>query len=282
MRSEWEDLRESFARFIRGKEGQRAFEKLRWRSLTVVRFADGRALVDYLAHVGGDLDEKDRILGELAAAMWHGPTGTIATALLVLGLWPGLDAAFRRRVCLWRDRPSELAADMLYTVFVQARHLDRSRIHRVAATLVRSTERDVVRRRLREHRRQRLISKRPIDMVEDVAAKSRAEAEEDPPPKPAALELAAMVEGRTPAQAIEEMRRWLRGLIARDADIVVDAVLLKRSGDDLAAEWGISRDTVYKRVERALLRVRALLRIRSRKERNFSVRRSAKVAFARP
>src|SRR5262245_35669066 len=113
MRSEWEALHRGLARSIGTKEAEERFEELRRRLAVLARFAGAPALVEYLAHPGGDLDEKDRILGELALATRVGSAARLATALLLLGLWPGLDAVFRRRVHLCQDQAGELAAEMV-------------------------------------------------------------------------------------------------------------------------------------------------------------------------
>ena len=73
MRSEWEALHRDLVRSVETKEAERGFEALRRRLRIIARFAGAQALVDHLAHVGGDLDEKDRILMALAFASRTGP-----------------------------------------------------------------------------------------------------------------------------------------------------------------------------------------------------------------
>src|SRR5262245_7311609 len=168
MCSEWEALHEGLVRSIATKEAERRFQALKRWAPTTARFLAAPALVDYLAHAGGDLDEKDRIIMELALAARAGSAATLATALLLLGLWPGLDAVFAHQAPFYRRHIGELAAEIVARFTDQVRRLDPARVRRVAATLVRSTQRDVVRARLRDLRRRRRLSAVPVEVAEEL------------------------------------------------------------------------------------------------------------------
>jgi hypothetical protein len=73
----------------------------------------------------------------------------VASALLWLGLWPGLTGVYGRRVRHFRVSPtsSSRRSPRAFTELVE--RLDLTTVHRVAATLVRSTERDVMYHRKR-------------------------------------------------------------------------------------------------------------------------------------
>ena len=73
----------------------------------------------------------------------------LVSGLLWLGLWPGLDAVYRRRQRNFRGQPEELIAELadVFTGIIE--RLDLEVVHRVAATLVRSTARDLIDRRRR-------------------------------------------------------------------------------------------------------------------------------------
>jgi RNA polymerase sigma-70 factor (ECF subfamily) len=257
MRSEWEVLHRDLVRSVETKEAERRFEALRRRLRSVARFAGAQALVDHLAHVGGDLDEKDRILMELAFASRTGPSGRLATALLLLGLWPGLDAAFRRRARIWHDH-RELTTEMVAKFTDQVRRLHSQRVHRVAATLVRSTEREVVRASIREQRRRRRISNVPIEVAEGRTVPPWAP-EEIPSAARAASDLCPSIGGGSLEQEIAGLRAWIAGFVGSDADLVIDAVVLNRSRRELGAERGIDEPAARKRLQRALGRVRRCL-----------------------
>ena len=242
----------------------------------MARFDRAQALVDYLAHAGGDLDEKDRILAQLALTSRAVSSARLTTALLLLGLWPGLDAAFRRRARLCQDHAGELAAEMVARFTDQVRRLDPERVHRVAATLVRSTEREVLRSRIRELRRRRRASALPIEIAERVTA-TAWEPEEVPSAAQAAADLCPTIVGASLDQEIAALRSWLTGLVGSDADLVVDAVLLNRPRQELGAERGIDERAARKRLQRALGRLRRRL-----EPQILVSREEGGVAFARP
>jgi RNA polymerase sigma-70 factor (ECF subfamily) len=215
-------------------------------------------VIEYLAHAGGDLDEKDRILAALARATWAGAAARLATALLLLGLWPGLDAAFRRRGCLCKDQGGEFAAEMIACFTDQVRRLDLNRVHRVAATLVRSTEREVLRVRIQDLRRRRQRSSLPIEVAETLTV-SAWELDDVPSAAVAASNLFPPVTGGTVEEEIAALRSWLTNLVGQDADLVIDALLLNRSRLELGAERGIGEGATRKRLQRALGRIRKRL-----------------------
>ena len=258
MRSEWEALHRSLVRFVGTKEAEKRFQTIRRRLRIIARFAGAQALVDYLAHVGGDLDEKDRILTDLAFASRAGSSARLATALLLLGLWPGLDGAFRRRARIWSDHSSELAAEMVVRFTDQIRRLDRQRVRRVAATLVRSTEREVLRASIREQRRRRRISNMPIEVAEGRTIPPWAP-EEIPSAARLAADLCPSIGGGSIEREIGGLRAWIADFVGSDADLVIDAVVINRSRRELGAERGIDERAARKRLQRALGRLRRCL-----------------------
>lgn len=258
MRSEWEALHRSLVRSVGTKQAEKRFQAIKKRLPIIARFAGAQALVDHLAHVGGDLDEKDRILTDLAFAARAGSSARLTTALLLLGLWPGLDAAFRRRARIWHDHSGELAAEMVVKFTDQVRRLDRQRVRRVAATLVRSTEREVVRASIREQRRRRRISNVPIEVAEGRTVPPWAP-EQIPSAARAAADLCPAIGGGSLESEIGGLRAWIADFVGSDAELVIDAVVLNRSRRELGAERGIDERAARKRLQRALGRLRRCL-----------------------
>jgi RNA polymerase sigma-70 factor (ECF subfamily) len=276
MRSEWEALHWGLVRSIATKEAELRFDALKRRVGVIARFERARTLVDYLAHAGGDLDEKDRIFVELALETRAGtPAARLAMALALLGLWPGLDAVFTHRAPFCRDHTGELAAEIVARFTDQVRRLDPARVHRAAATLVRSTRRDVVRARMRELRRRRRASGLPIEAAEELVA-SVCQPEEVPSAASKAADLCPVIVGSVDEE-VAALRSWLLGLVGRDANLVVDAVLLNRPRQELGAERGIDERAARKRLQRALGRVRRCLEAQISGSRD-----GGEVAFARP
>src|SRR5690606_14268341 len=98
-------------RSVRSLQAQQAFQQAKQHP-ALARFDQPFEVVEYLASKGGDLDEKDRILGLLVTLVQRGEQHELASALLWLGLWPGLDAVFRRRRRNFKGQPEELIAEM--------------------------------------------------------------------------------------------------------------------------------------------------------------------------
>jgi len=144
MRSGWEALHASLARSIRTLKSNQAFAKAKAKHAALKRFADPGALVAFLVGSRDELDVKDDLLATLVTMVQRRKEAALATSLLWLGLWPGLDAIFRRRFRHFRGAPEELVSGLgaAFTEIVE--RLDLGRVHRVAATLVRSTERQLM------------------------------------------------------------------------------------------------------------------------------------------
>lgn len=71
--------------------------------------------------------------------------GGNSKSLLWLGLWPGLSGAFVRRAIFWRDATDEFIAELIAIFTDIVARLNLSRVRYVIGTLVRSTERDIIR-----------------------------------------------------------------------------------------------------------------------------------------
>ena len=150
MRASWEALHAGLDRSVRTLQADQAFQQAKQHAPALAGFDEPKKLVAHLTSKAGDLDEKDRILGTLVTLVQRREHHEVASALLWLGLWPGLDAVYRRRLRHFRDQPDELVAELAEAFTALVERLDLTAVHRVAATLVRSTERDVM-----DHRKRR-------------------------------------------------------------------------------------------------------------------------------
>lgn len=274
MRSEWEALHRGLAKSIGTKEAERRFETITRTFEVLKRFESPEALVRHLVTTGGDLDEKDRVLTSLVLAARADGVARLATALLLLGLWPGLDAAFGRRVRFRRREPGEVAADLISSFTDQVRRLDPTRVHRVAATLVRNAERDVMRASVRESRRCGRLANVSIEVAEELTAAPSTSVEFHDTDRTVASVCPAS-DDDCKDEGIATLRSWLNALIGAEADLVVEAVLLNRSRQDLGAELGIDQRAARKRLSRALRRIRRILEAqisRSRGEEGWRLR----------
>jgi RNA polymerase sigma-70 factor (ECF subfamily) len=185
-----------------------------------------------------DLDARDRILRPLAHVAGERAARPVAQALLMLCLWPGLDAIFRRRLGLFRD-PGYLAAEIADHFSIALQRLDLRRVACLTATLVRNTERGILDARARD------MIMVPTDGVDEVEA----------PLSTGGGSLFGLPDLACDA-TVGALRGWLQRTVGEDADLVLQAVILERSRNEVAASLGISCAAARKRLERALQRAR--------------------------
>lgn len=112
MRRTWQALHEGLARQANTLDAHRKFNRERQRRIVLEPFEDPAALVDYLNSKGGDRDHKDRIYAALVEMAQAEEQVGLAMALLWLGLWPGLDAVYRRNLRHHLDDPGELVSEL--------------------------------------------------------------------------------------------------------------------------------------------------------------------------
>src|SRR5689334_5655405 len=113
MRSRWDALHTGLVLSIRSVKSARLFARLREPDAVLAPYSSGAAILAKLEEPNdavATMIEKNRLLGALVECASDVVAGTAATELLLVGLWPGLSAAFTRLLYLYRDRPSDLAA----------------------------------------------------------------------------------------------------------------------------------------------------------------------------
>ena len=261
MRARWEALHAALDRSVRSLQADQAFQQIKQRS-ALAAFDQPHEVVEYLANKGGDLDEKDRILGALVTLVQQREQPELASALLWLGLWPGLDAVYRRRQRNFRGQPEELIAELgdVFTTLVG--RLDLEVVHRVAATLVRSTERDVV------ERRKRVWAEEPFRVDAEVFAPLRdhddrivVAGEADRAARKAwEASLVSTPLGITQGLSFEDdldaLRAWLEQVVGEDAELLLAVLVLDETQREAGQRLGLSHDAARKRFQRALARLR--------------------------
>ena len=232
----WHDIRDHLMQSSSTLSFQRSFDAIRSSSDPVMPFRDPAALLDALHQKAGSPDQKNLILAGLArAAHSDRPTGDCALTLLLLALWPGLDAIRRR--CIWRKvgTGEEIAADILDRTTEAIRGLDLQRVNWIAATTLRNVERDILRAHQREAGRQSL----------------RSETEPD--------EVAAEDGSADAAISEAQLLRDLRLLLGADAILVIRVAVEGFSQAEIAIELGLSEAAARKRYQRAIRRLRDAL-----------------------
>jgi len=246
---------------IRTLQAAQSFDEMKALRPELAGFGDPGAVVAHLNQREGDLDGKDRLLAALVTLAQGRGHGELPSSLLWLGLWPGLDAAYRRRLRCFASAPQELVAE-LGDVFVGLVHrLDLARVHRVAATLVMSTERDVMVRRKRvwaEARRMR------EDLAEGCVFEDFVQGSEVN--KVAFDHWTVRTESQlglssatSLGESLEQLHEVLTESVGDDAELLLAVLVLGQSQREAGARLGLSHDAARKRFQRALGRARTQL-----------------------
>ena len=199
-------------------------------------FAEPRGLLDYLRGRGGTQSAKNNVLHALLVC--REKDAEVASSLLTLALWPGLD-----HVC-WRLRrafcgDADALADELIGAFGDVvSGSDPARVNSVAATLIRNAERDAKRE---------LAEQRTLASQVDPESETRLAGLADP------AEICVL-------ERIDDTGAWLRAMIEQDfgadARMVYDVAVNEETQRDAARRLGLPYHTVRKRHERAVDRIR--------------------------
>ena len=224
----WHEIRNRLMQSSATLSFQRRFEAIRRSAPALSPFRDPPAVLEALRCNAVISDRKNRILAALVrAAQDDGPTADCALTLMLLALWPGLDAIRRRLI--WRQitNPDELAADILARTTETIRGLDLGRVDRIAATVLRNVERDLIRARRREANRQSDV----CDLSPE-----RIAADHDPPD-------------------YAGLKAELQRVIGPDAALLLRIAVEGFSRSEVATELGLSEATVRKRYQRASQRL---------------------------
>jgi RNA polymerase sigma-70 factor (ECF subfamily) len=232
MRASWHALHAHLVTTSNRLRFQTEFRQIAARHPALAGSAEPAALFDRLHGPGGDPVERNDVLRALvlSAQTREGPAGT-ATVLLILALWPGLDAVHGRLWRHFRDDPAALTSEIAARITDGIRRLDLARVNRIAATLIRNTERDIRRMLVREARRRH----EPLD-----------EAWADDAPE----EIAAVR-----ADTARLVAR-LRASLGADAELVLAIVLRGETRREAARSAGLGHAAARKRFSRALVKLR--------------------------
>jgi len=232
----WHEIRDQLMRSSSTLSFQRRFDDLRRAAAPLSPFRDPAALLDALHRNGGEANQKNEILAEVVriSQSGHG-SADCALTLMLLALWPGLDAIRRRSLSRRLGTVDEIASDLLARTTEAIRSLDLSRVNRIAATVLRNVERDMIRERQREAARQSVASDVDPDDVADEH------------------------EILDPVLARVRLHGEVRRLIGSDAPLVIRVAIDGFSQAEVAIELGLSEAAARKRYQRATRKLRDVL-----------------------
>ena len=228
----WHEIRDHLMHSSSNLHFQRSFDAVRRARAPLAPFRDPAALLDGLHRTTGDPARKNVILSALVgAAQGEGPASDCALTLLLLALWPGLDAIRRRSI--WRriGAADEVASDLLARTTEAVRSLDLRRVTRIAATVLRNVERDMIRVRQRDTAREHLASSADPDEVVDSG------------------------DSGIGAAGYARLNGAVRKLLGDDALLVIRVAIEGFSQAEVAVELGLTEAAARKRYQRAMRRL---------------------------
>lgn len=238
MRASWHALQAGLTRTTSTLGFQRRFAALTAQVPELARFPDPAALFDWLHGPGGDGPARNSVLRALARAAQA--DAEPAVTLLLLALWPGLDALHRRLLRWFRHDPDLLASEITARVTQNIHVLDLGQATWIAATLIRNAERDIQRALKAETSR---AAGRPL--TEEDAA------DWDAPPSLFAI--AADLDADRAALVLADR---LSPTLGADAGLVIAVAVQGARQHEAAAHLGCTPAAARKRYQRALGRLR--------------------------
>lgn len=250
MRACWEALHASFVRSVTTLKADRSFRLARAQEAALARFESPAGLLEYLATKtkrSEDHEEKNAIYAALVRAVQDRATWTdLAAALLWCGLWPALDGIYRHRLRHFKAEPEELVAAISAAFTSLVGGMDLDRVQRIAATLVRSTDRDLMEARRR-------------DWVERDHIETNGDLESGAEDEPAAPAIRDSELGLPPCLSLDEqvvaLRDWLLDVAGEDGDLLLAVLVLEENQREAGERFGLSHEAARKRFRRALERV---------------------------
>jgi DNA-directed RNA polymerase specialized sigma24 family protein len=229
----WHAIHDNLLHFSRTLTFQRHFDLIRQTGAGLAALGDPAALLDALHRQAANPDIKnDHLKCLVRAAQGEGAETDTALTLLLLALWPGLDAIRRRSLRRRIGLPADITSEILARATEALRRLDLARVNWIAATVLKNIERDIIRDTRSEAQRQRVTSNTvPEDVVDERDASSD--------------DLGASL-----------LFADVEKLVGGDATLVIRVAVEGFTQAEVALELGLSEEATRKRYQRATLKLR--------------------------
>lgn len=260
MRARWEGLHAALIGSVTTLEMNLQFGHARTNTPELSMFPTAMSVLDFLIGEPERAEEKNALYATLVRAVQARTSwAPLATRILWCGLWPGLDAVYRRQLGYFLRDPEELISLISIEFTTLVIELDLRSVRRVAATLVRSTEREVGRARQRQlaiASRSEPLPAKPHDLPTD-------ELYERPVAGTAAIGDSLVtnqnVLGISPGLSIgsqaADVHRWLRAEVGDDGDVFLAIAVLDEDPREVAKQHGLSHAALRKRIQRIRTRL---------------------------
>jgi DNA-directed RNA polymerase specialized sigma24 family protein len=273
MRARWEGLHAALVDSVTTLEMAQQFDHARRAAPELEPFATVTSLLAFLesrssSHEDTNVLYRTMVHAVQARTAW----APLATSMLWCGLWPGLDAVSRRQRRYFVDEPEELSSLIGVVFTTQVAQLDLQHVRRVAATLTRSTEREVARARGRQRAlwayaeppRVEPPDDRPLDCYPNgqvPVAVEQLPVLEDPPDTPdtprTSHSVLGILQGLSTESQVAAIYRWLYRAVGDDAGLFLAVAVFGENPEDLAAQLGLSHAALRKRIQRIRTRLQS-------------------------
>ena len=203
-------------------------------------FTDSAALLDHQHRNVATPEAKDTVLRALiVAAQDTVSVPETAQTVLLLALWPGLDAIRGRLARFYPGAGADLAGDIVARCIETMGGMDLARVNCVAATLLRNLERDLKRAMIRDQSR----------AAASIYIGGCDEGDDD-------VALVADLPGAEAALDGRRLPQHLQRLIGADAGLVLAVAVGGFTQGEVSRAMGIGHDAARKRYQRATARLR--------------------------
>jgi DNA-directed RNA polymerase specialized sigma24 family protein len=241
MRACWLALHASLTQSLNTSKSKKEFNEMKAGRDELAGYENAHELVAYLRD--GKMEAASRnapLRGLVAAAQSTDPWAGLARSLLLLSMMAALEATAGRkrgRMCA-----EEVMAEVVAEFYERIRRLDLDKDPKVAATLVKNTERGVGERGSKARRAQ--AAEVHVD------AETIVDERTEEPKEPAIL---GVRRANGEADAAMALHEWMTPVVGeKDADLVLGAVVAEQSQRELADELGVTHAAARKRLGRAL------------------------------
>ena len=264
MRARWEALHAALERSVRTLQAEQSFQEAKLQHPALAGFDDAEKVVAHLITWGGDGDEKDRLLAAVVTMVQEREHHELASALLWLGLWPGLSGIFARRIRHFAGEVDELLAEIARAFTELVERIDLASVHRVAATLVRSTERDLMYRKKRAWAEPKTRRADGTDGDDDADGDPYDVSCFDGPSIERWLDrehgtALGLTQGLSFEEDVAVLRAWLEPVVGQDAELLIAVLVEGESRREAGERLGLASDSGRKRIQRAVARLKAHL-----------------------
>ncbi|AZL57778.1 hypothetical protein EI545_02315 [Tabrizicola piscis] len=236
MRASWSALHASFTRVLNRTSSETEYKVMGLAHSELAAFPTIASLMEHQRESTADPTSRFGVIRALVAAAQSDQSHrSTAQVMVIVALWPGLDAVFWRLARGFPSAHHDLAAEMIGRLGEAILTVNLEKVTAVAGTLLRNLERDI-RRALIEDRVHAEAS-RPID--EPAIASAVAEAIADK------------------AGDAPDLADHLVGISRKDALLLTRVFLLGETHEEAGRALGLGSSASRKRVQRAVQKLRS-------------------------